>query len=308
MLDISVVICTHNPRPDYLQRVMEGLRNQTLPKDQWELLLVDNASREPLAFAWDISWHPNALQIREEELGLAIARLRGMQESSADLLVFVDDDNILDPDYLSEALRISRDWPILGVWGSGCISLEYELQPSEYLKDACLGLLAHRDIKSPYWSNVSPSPEVALWTAGGCVRSNIALAYRRQYEESAIRIVGRRGTELTSHEDVEISYVACSLGFGMGVFPQLRLTHLIPKVRVTEDFLLRMQEGLDTTYWLMRYKWHGESPRSPFSASGLLSALKHILANRGFHRRRHLARLRAIIKARNIIAASRSSG
>jgi glycosyltransferase involved in cell wall biosynthesis len=305
MVDVSVIVCSHNPRPDYLRRVLEALRNQTLPKAQWELLLVDNASKEPLASTWDISWHPNALQIREDELGLAIARLRGMQESSADLLVFVDDDNVLDPSYFSEALRISRDWPLLGVWGSGCIDPEFELRPPEYLKDVCLGLLALRNIKTPCWSNVSSCSETVPWGAGICVRSNITLAYRRNYEESAIRIVGRRGTELTGYEDVEICYAACRLGFGMGIFPQLRLTHLIPKERVTEDFLLRMQEGLDTTYWLMRYKWHGDSPRSLYSASGLLSALKNILTTRGIHRRRQFARLRALIKARNIIAASR---
>jgi len=40
MIPVSVIICTHNPRPDYLQRVLDALKAQTLPKENWELLLM----------------------------------------------------------------------------------------------------------------------------------------------------------------------------------------------------------------------------------------------------------------------------
>jgi len=46
---LSVIICTHNPREDYLRRTLEAFEKQTLPRDQWELQLVDNASNEALA-------------------------------------------------------------------------------------------------------------------------------------------------------------------------------------------------------------------------------------------------------------------
>src|ERR1700730_14399595 len=115
MISASVIICTHNPRLHYLRRVLDALRNQTLPLEQWELLLIDNASKEPLTSElWNMSWHPHARLIREEKLGLSSARIRGMRESSADLLVFVDDDNVLEPSYLFEAIRIKREWPLLG--------------------------------------------------------------------------------------------------------------------------------------------------------------------------------------------------
>jgi glycosyltransferase involved in cell wall biosynthesis len=41
---LSVIICTHNPRKDYLERVLKALQEQTLPSESWELLLIDNAS------------------------------------------------------------------------------------------------------------------------------------------------------------------------------------------------------------------------------------------------------------------------
>ncbi len=69
MFDISVIICTHNPRPDYLGRVLEALKAQTLSKDQWELLLIDSASDDPIAGRVDLLWQPNAKHIRETAIG-----------------------------------------------------------------------------------------------------------------------------------------------------------------------------------------------------------------------------------------------
>ena len=40
-------------------------------------------------------------------------------------IVYVDDDNLLAPDYLAEVVRIAREWPELGAWG-GHIEAEFE--------------------------------------------------------------------------------------------------------------------------------------------------------------------------------------
>ena len=55
MQPISVIICSLNPRSDYLRRVLDSLQGQTLPASKWELLLVDNGSDYPLADSWDLS-------------------------------------------------------------------------------------------------------------------------------------------------------------------------------------------------------------------------------------------------------------
>ena len=118
-MELAVIICTHNPRHDYFSRVLDALRDQTLPKDQWELIVVDNASRGTTGFGMGSLWHPNGRHVVESELGLASARRRGMREATCDVLVFVDDDNVLDSMYLAEALLIKLRWPVLGAWGAG---------------------------------------------------------------------------------------------------------------------------------------------------------------------------------------------
>ena len=63
---LSVVLCTHNPRPEYLNRALQGLHSQTLPRNRWELLLIDNHSSTPVAGRYDVGWHPDVRNVREE--------------------------------------------------------------------------------------------------------------------------------------------------------------------------------------------------------------------------------------------------
>jgi glycosyltransferase involved in cell wall biosynthesis len=303
MIELSVVICTHNPRPHYLSRVLESLRNQTLSMQWWELLLIDNASKSPLASAWDISWHPKARHVLEGELGLSAARQRGIREASGALLLFVDDDNVLSSNYLSDVVRISSEWPFLGAWGSGSILPEFELQPSEYVR-RLVPYLALRETAVARWGNVSPNVEMTPWGAGLCIRAKVATAYRQYCGQAGVLISGRKGGSLLSGDDVEICYVARDIGFGMGIFPELKVIHLIPKERVSADYLVKMYEGTERSNLLLGYKWRGDSPRSPFSILGLLSIAKNVVRHQGIDRRMYFARLRAMIAARRVIAAS----
>src|SRR6516225_1316240 len=91
---VSVILCTHNPRPDYLSRVLSALRGQTFQAEQWEFLLVDNASERPLGGICSIAGYSGGRHSRDNKLGLTAARLRGIRESGGDLLGFVDDDNV----------------------------------------------------------------------------------------------------------------------------------------------------------------------------------------------------------------------
>jgi glycosyltransferase involved in cell wall biosynthesis len=302
-LDASVVICAHNPRPNYLARVIESLRTQSLSPQRWEFLLIDNASRAPLSSTWDISWHPNGRHIVEGELGLASARRRAMKEAASDVLIFVDDDNIVGPDYIARVIEIKRDWPLLGVWGSGSIIPEFESAPGKTVQPL-VQYLALREVSAIKWSNVATCNEATPWGAGLCIRSNVAAAYKKFCEQSSIQITGRRGNILLSGEDVEMAYFSCKMGLGVGIFPELKVTHLIPKERVAEEYLIRIFEGTAISNLLLAFKWGAQMPWSPLSPWGMLSMIKNVLLRRGIDRRMYLAHVRAAIKARRIILSS----
>jgi glycosyltransferase involved in cell wall biosynthesis len=304
ILDASVIICTHNPRSDYFARVLDGLRNQTLPLHKWELLVVDNASQIPLASSHDLSWHPTARHILERELGVAYARRRGIQEASADVIIFVDDDNVLDENYLAEAIKIGQEWPCLGAWGSGWIRGDFEIEPRESLRS----WLPVREVTAPRWSNLAgihllgESPEEAIpWGAGLCVRKEVAIAYCQFCDQSSLQIISHQGEGLLGGEDTEMAFVCCSRGLGVGIFPELKIIHLIPQRRVSEDYIVRFAEGTGISNNLLRYKWQHIMPQSPCSIKILVSVLKTILLYRGVDRDIRFALVRALAKARRII-------
>ena len=223
---VSVILCTHNPRPDYLSRVLASLRGQTLPAERWEFLLVDNASEQPLAEIWDISWHSRGKHIRENELGLTPARLRGIRESSGELLVFVDDDNVLAPDFLVQATAIYAQYPIVGAFGAGILEPEFEVQPPAKL-GPYLSRLALRSTQLALWSNNVRDLQSTPWGAGPCVTRRVADSYRKLIEDLGINaVLDRRGKQLFSCGDTVFSRVAAQAGLAFGVFPELQITHL----------------------------------------------------------------------------------
>ena len=302
MLQASVIICAHNPRSDYFARVLASLRSQTFPHNKWELLIIDNASKVPLAHHWHISWHPMVRHEVENEIGIAAARRRGMREARADLIVFVDDDNVLDKTYLTQAVGIGRDWPSLGAWGSGSIQADFEVKPSESLVEF-LPYLALRETASPQWSNVASCWQAMPWGAGLCVRKAVAVAYCQSCERSSLQITGRVGSSMLNlnGEDKEIALVCCTQGSAFGIFPELKITHLIPRHRVSEDYIVRLAEGTKLSDLLLDYKWLNIIPDSPRCVRVLLSVLKTLLLHSGVDRRMRFASVRALAKANRII-------
>jgi hypothetical protein len=240
-MTISVIICTHNPCEAYLRRTLESLERQNLPKSQWELLLVDNASIKPLRDKWDLSWHPMSRHVREDELGLTPARLRGIREAVGKLVVFVDDDNLLADDYLTETLIIETKFSSLGAWG-GEVRGEFEEEPQTWARPH-LGSLAVRALARDYWSN-QYSWDAAPCGAGLCVRKSVADFYAAQVQGDALRLeLDRRGQRLTGCGDLDLAYTACDLGLGMGRFKKLRLLHIIPTARLQLSYLKKLFEG-----------------------------------------------------------------
>jgi len=251
MIKISAILCTHNPRETYLRRVLAALRDQNLPADQWELLLIDNGSQSPLSGRYDLSWHPQARHVREDELGLTFARLRGIRESTSDILVFVDDDTVLAPDYLQQALRISAEWPFIGAWG-GAIKPEFEVPLPAWVGDQVWRLTVV-EVETEVWSNLREGFNTMAAGAGMCVRRNVGLAYLKRCQSSHPgAIFDRKGTSMAGYGDMDLNHSALDLGLGTGRSPRLQLTHLVPATRINLDYLVRHAEGDATSLMLFR--------------------------------------------------------
>ena len=317
-LAVSVIIPTHNPRMDYLARVVEALKQQTLPREQWELVVVDNGSRVPLKAGAvkgakvekcesndaencvDLSWHGNARIVREEELGLTNARLRGFAETSGEVIVLVDDDNVLAPDYLEQVVRIAREYPFLGTW-SGALELELEPgspEPPRELRH----LLCERIVERDLWSNDRSHFRATPWGAGECIRRPVAEAYATKVDrEPRRRQLDLQGEQLVYGGDTDIAYTGLEMGHGMGVFTALRITHLTPRARCTEEYLLKNCEAHAYSEVLHHWVEHGTIPKQRTDLRGRLGLLARRILGSPLERKMIAARARGLRRGEQFV-------
>lgn len=259
--DISVILCTHNARPDFLSRTLAALRNQTLARSAWELILVDNASTPPVGASTNLDWHPAGQIILEPALGLTKARLCGIARSSGALLIFVDDDNVLAPDYLEQAAILAKCHPHLGAWSGNSLP-EYEKEPEQDLAPL-LARLALRRVEKPVWSNFSF--DTMPFGAGLCILRTVAETYVREIGSHPYRRrLDRTGKSLSSCGDTDLAMTAWDMGLSTGVFPELTLTHLMPAGRVCPDYLRKINEGAHYSHRMLLYFRTGIVPPSLF--------------------------------------------
>jgi glycosyltransferase involved in cell wall biosynthesis len=285
---LTAILCTHNPRPDFLERVLNCLRTQSLSVTHWELLIIDNACEKPLSKRIDIAWHPKARIIRENTLGLTLARLRGIREATGEILVFIDDDNILDANFLAEAVEIAGSYPNIGAWGGQNIP-EFEECPAPWTR-RYWGMLALREVSSDRWSNFPLVYESTPVGAGLCVLRSVAAYYLSLHDQGKRDIIlDRSGPSLCSGGDMDLAACAIDCGLGTGVFKSLRLTHLMPAHRLEEGYLLRLTEGVGFSGAIMDYYRNRPALEQGWSITALIKHLVRLCRMDGRERKFYLA-------------------
>ena len=110
---ISVVVCTYN-REKFIHNCLESLKNQSLSKQYFEVLVIDNNSSDRSAqIVKDfISLNPELPfhYYFEGQQGLSFARNRGIQESRGNWITYIDDDAEADVDFLKNLMAATEKY------------------------------------------------------------------------------------------------------------------------------------------------------------------------------------------------------
>lgn len=266
----SVVICTRNPKPAVFGRVLAALSAQTLPHPDWELIVVDNGSTPVVAIEPSLGL-PSIRVVVEPQAGLTFARIRGIRESVGELVVFVDDDNLLDPKFLETAARLADEFPQIGVFG-GRINGEFETAPPEWLIPF-LSHLAVIDVARDEWSNLSDDRAVLPCGAGLCVRRPAGEAWATAVASDPDRLaLGRSGERTLACEDTDLVLTCLDHGFGSARFTALQLTHVIPAGRVEFPYNLRLARDIGWS-WGRLQALRGRATRGRRATALLKAAL-----------------------------------
>jgi glycosyltransferase involved in cell wall biosynthesis len=249
-VELSVIVCTYNPKLDLLATCLRAISIQSLDSSKFELIIVDNNSTPPL----DEKHLANlacrdVLVVKEMRQGLVYARIGGINVAKADTLCFIDDDNEISADYLEMALKIAKNEPELGTWGGVCEGVF--TQNVGFLQKPWLPHLGVREIgdepltgSDMSWGSWEPIG------AGICVRKDVGLGYKKYVEAGDVAgLLGRKGKALMSGEDSLLSRIAHLLGYQCGYRPRLHLFHHITSERLKLRYLSRLMEGHGRSYY-----------------------------------------------------------
>lgn len=240
-MKLSVVIPTYNPDPVRFGETLAALGCQALDHDEWECVVVDNASTTPVDKDWCESLANRSINlVRESEPGLSHARLAGISQASADIIVFSDDDNVLQADYLQIALKHMVESPSVGVAGGRSIP-HYQVSPPPWFFDgiAPLGCRDFGDEEHVFTTEQFVEeqryPEKAPIGAGMVFRNHAMETWIRSVGNSGIS--DRKGSSLSSAGDCDMVLCALEAGYDAAYWPDLVLNHLIPEDRLTKSYL-----------------------------------------------------------------------
>ena len=153
MTDISVILCTYD-RCESLTKTLESLALSQLPDDRsWEVLVLDNNSKDHTRDVADSfrRREPNRFRyIFEARQGKSFALNRGVREATGNILAFIDDDIIAEPDWLFELTKPLSDPQWAGTGGR--VYLPKDFSPPSWMategNQSLLSILAQFDLGS----------------------------------------------------------------------------------------------------------------------------------------------------------------
>lgn len=243
MNKFSIVVCAYNAA-QRLPATLEHIAKLDYPNDHVEIVVIDNNSNDGTSdlarSLWNKLGSPFELSVViERQQGLSHARKRGIFSAKFDLILFCDDDNWLQGDYLLCADAVLRNQPALGVLGGQGIPVtdapELPNWFYTYASDYATGVQAidSGDISSRGY----------VWGAAAIVKKRLLVeALSRGLD---FLLTDRNGTNLTSGGDSEICKWFLIAGYRLWYDETLVFKHFIPQNRLSREYLPKLFIGFD---------------------------------------------------------------
>lgn len=114
----TITICTYN-RAKVLPYALQSAVNQSLNPQQYEILVIDNNctdETQDIVHSFKTA-HPNIRSVGESQQGLSFSRNRAFQEAKGDIIIYVDDDAEMCPQYLENLKKILDEEQEIGAIG-----------------------------------------------------------------------------------------------------------------------------------------------------------------------------------------------
>ena len=228
---VSVVICTCN-RSESLIRTLKSLRAMLVPDDlRWELLVIDNNSKDDTKQAVEDFAKTSKLGIRyvfEEKQGLSRARNSGVREAKGEIIAFTDDDVIVDEYWLANMVRGFKEHDVAAIGGRIFPVLERP-KPKWVTQDlqGCWGILDYGE--RPFYLNSKN-----IWGANLAIRADMFRKYGG-FDTSLGRVPGK----LYAGEETDFVRKLMDGGEKLLYWPTAVVHHFVPKHRSSKKYIRR---------------------------------------------------------------------
>jgi glycosyltransferase involved in cell wall biosynthesis len=250
---ISVVICCYNSS----LRLKPTLEHLWLQKNiqftNWEVIVVDNASSDNTAEAAATIWNsfpggkPAIKIVHEGKAGLSSARDRGIKEARHKFVLFCDDDNWLDDNYLSMALQIINSSSDFGALGGQGFPVFEEKEPP-YFWENQYNVLAVGD---QWHTEGDITKERGVLYGAGMVLNKAAYNTLIEKFNFKFQVSDRKGDNLISSGDHEICLALKRIGYKILYSKSLVFKHYIPKRRTSLTYYKNLFISFGKSYAML---------------------------------------------------------
>jgi glycosyltransferase involved in cell wall biosynthesis len=243
---ITVAICTYD-KPGFLRQALASLEAQRVSTGcRWQVLVVDNNSMpatEPVVSEFMERGEISGLRlVSETRQGLSHARRRAILESDTELVAFVDDDCVLDPDWVERAVTFLTSRPGAGAVG-GRVSLSWHEPPPPVVAMHATSYARQDHGDAPLQA---PAGGLSCLVGAGLVVRRQAVMDSGWLER--FHLSDRTGHGTSSGGDSELVLRIQHAGFQVWYTPELHLRHCIPPERATIPYLCRLHRGFGESH------------------------------------------------------------
>ncbi len=251
-ISFSIIICSHNPQPAILSKLLTVILNFSSASPQHEIILVDNNSAPKLSTNETVQQFlgvkKNARLLVETTPGLTAARLAGIRASTYDWIIFFDDDNEPSVQYLSAATELILQHPQTGAWGPGKINVCYINQKETAFLQKVKWLFQYRNYNETFIdNNTIEGSEYYPYGTGMVIRKDILIKYIEQVKSGQFTMSDRKGKNLSSAGDIQILFTCIQYGYYAGTSGSLLLNHNIDEAKANTSYVNRLVYALNSS-------------------------------------------------------------
>ncbi len=231
---ITAAICTYN-RYDTLAMAIESLTAQTLPKDEFEILVIDNSPdhEHSADTAEDYRRIANLTWLIEKTPGLSNARNVATRNARSSLIAFMDDDAMASHTWLETLVSVFEAFgPEASVVG-GRVDPIWGVPQPKWLSDGLLG-----NVSVVNWGGSDRFAAKGEWVAG----TNIAFRVEALNKAGGFAVhLGRSrdGQALLSNDETDVIEKIAAAGGRLVYSPRAVVEHLVPQERLTQTWFRR---------------------------------------------------------------------